>query len=95
MWVESGYDEFRSFGENKLDLFIPKDKAGGLIGHAGSRLKDLMHDTGCKIHVAKEETNGMRKVSVWHDDAQVLEIAKEKILAVAATVASNYDGDGR
>lgn len=69
---------------NKLEFFIPKEKAGGVIGKGGVVLRELQIETGCRIRLDRDEMHGMRRVTVKHDDDSVMLRAKERILDVAA-----------
>lgn len=76
----SGNDSHR-----KLEFYIPRETAGGIIGRGGQGLRDLMHETGCKIYIDKSETNdGARLVRILSngasDEESVLQFAKEVII---------------
>lgn len=51
-------------GSRKLEFYIPRETVGGLIGRGGQGLRDLMHETGCKIFIDKSEMDGSRLVRV-------------------------------
>jgi rRNA processing protein Krr1/Pno1 len=79
---------------NKLEFFIPKDKAGGVIGKGGQILRDLQTETGCRIRLDRDEIQGMRRVIVRHEDDAVMLRAKEKILDVVAAAHSDNSAHG-
>lgn len=71
----------------KLEFYIPRETAGGIIGRGGQGLRDLMHETGCKIYIDKNETNeGGRLVRILsstpnsNDEETNLQFAKEIII---------------
>eukprot|EP00604_Paraphysomonas_vestita_P003230 CAMPEP_0174821448 /NCGR_PEP_ID=MMETSP1107-20130205/8138_1 /TAXON_ID=36770 /ORGANISM="Paraphysomonas vestita, Strain GFlagA" /LENGTH=436 /DNA_ID=CAMNT_0016038469 /DNA_START=81 /DNA_END=1391 /DNA_ORIENTATION=- len=72
-------------GHRKLEFYIPRETAGGIIGRGGQGLRDLMHETGCKIYIDKSETNdGARLVRILSngtpDEESSLQFAKEVII---------------
>lgn len=69
---------------NKLEFFIAKEKAGVVIGKGGQTLKEVQAEFNCKIRLDREELNGMRRVTVRHDDDMVMLRAKERILEIIA-----------
>lgn len=74
-------------GSRKLEFFIPRETVGGIIGRGGQGLRDLMQETGCKIHIDKNETDGSRLVRVMTnvpaspvEEEANLQFAKEVII---------------
>lgn len=72
-------------GHRKLEFYIPRETAGGIIGRGGQGLRDLMHETGCKIYIDKNETTeGGRLVRILSngspDEESNLQFAKDVII---------------
>lgn len=81
-------EEDRLPREDEVGFFIPKDKAGALIGRGGQGLRDLMTETGCKIRVGRTEVNGKRRVIVSNENEAVMLKAKEAVLQVVSAASS-------
>jgi len=70
------------------EFYIPCETVGGIIGRGGQGLRDLMHETGCKIHIEKNELDGSRLVRILTngsngnltEDEGLLQFAKETVL---------------
>jgi hypothetical protein len=80
-------------GYRKLEFFIPRETVGGIIGRGGQGLRDLMHETGCKIYIDKFESEGSRLVRIISnlppgtvEEETNLQFAKEILLKRAAEV---------
>ena len=67
----------------KLDFYIPKEKAGGVIGKGASVLKGLQKEFGIFIRLDRSEIRGMRKVIMRGEDEAVLIRAREKIIEIS------------
>jgi hypothetical protein len=87
-------------GSRKLEFYIPRETVGGLIGRGGQGLRDLMHETGCKIYIDKTEMDGARLVRVISnvppgslEEEANLQFAKDIIIKRVNEIKDNTHGD--
>lgn len=74
---------------NSIEFLIPKEQAGAVIGKGGVGLRDIRQETGCKVSLSRDEVNGMRVVTVYHENNEMMEKAKELVLQRAATAVTH------
>jgi hypothetical protein len=87
-------------GFRKLEFFIPRETVGGIIGRGGQGLRDLMHETGCKIYIDKFESEGSRLVRIISnlppgsvEEETNLQFAKDILLKRVAEVKDSAHVD--
>lgn len=83
------------------EFYIPRETVGGIIGRGGQGLRDLMHETGCKIHIEKNELDGARLVRILTsgsngniaEDEGILQFAKEIVLKRVTEIKESQGDD--
>jgi len=71
----------RDYGgeENTVDMFVPQQDCGRIIGRGGMKIRELQEHSGCKIKVNRDdEGDGTRRVELTGTD-EAIDTAKAMI----------------
>lgn len=81
-------------GRQTLDLWIPEDKCGLVIGSRGSKIREIQGDSGARVNVGRRDTaeDGMIRVSC-SGSLKACEIAKQIIEDLTADYPEGEGGD--
>lgn len=84
-------------GGETIEVAVPNQAVGLVIGRGGSTIKSIQDRTGANIQVPKgpdADDMSRRTLTVSGPSRQVVEDAKREILAIAAQDAGNRSGGG-
>src|SRR5690606_9927331 len=75
-----------------VEISIPREFIGAVIGPGGKNIQELQRETGTTINI--EEVGEEGKVQIFASDKEALDMAANRIRMIAATpeVGEEYDG---
>jgi len=90
--IQEPRKEFKPHVPRIVQLLIPKEMIGPLIGPGGKIVQDIQATTGATIVIEEVETAG--KVDVFADNQESLDAALKKVRAIVEVpeVGKNYQG---
>ncbi len=85
-------DEFKAHAPRIVQLIIPKEFIGAVIGPGGKVIQEMQRESGAVIVI--EEINGMGVIDVSADNKEAIDKAVNRIKGITAVpeVGSIYDG---
>lgn len=82
-------------GSDAETIFVESSEVGRIIGRGGSRIKEMEHDSGCRIKVSRDgDSRGLSSVELSGSSRQISE-AKLKIQEAGVEIMSGGDDRGR
>ncbi len=86
--------ELSKYAPKIIQLEIPADRIGELIGPGGKMIKSIIAETGAQVDVDEDEERGVGLVNISSEDAQKLEAARSWISGMMRTVEPGEEFDG-
>src|SRR3546814_1843869 len=90
--LEDPREDYKPHAPRIVELTIPREYIGAVIGPGGKNIQELQRETGTTINI--EEVGEEGKVQIFASDKESLEMAANRIRMIAATpeVGEDYDG---
>lgn len=86
--------ELSKYAPKIVQLEIPGDRIGELIGPGGKVIKAIIAETGAQVDVDEDEERKVGIVNISSDDAEKIEAARSWIASMMRTVAPGEEFDG-
>lgn len=87
-------DDFRAFVPRIVQLIIPAEFIGAVIGPGGKVIQEIQKTTGATITISEDEEREVGIVDIFSEDKEALEQAEARIKAITAVpeVGEIYEG---
>ncbi len=90
-------EDFRPFVPRIVQMIIPSEFIGAVIGPGGKIIQDIQRQSGAQLTITEDTEKGVGIVDIFSNNAEALEIAQGRVKAIVAVpeVGETYTGKVR